>query len=109
MPVRDAPEVTEMEATFAAGKVNVNWIAAGSLPAEEVRTRPKATVPLAAAVPDDSERESGPICPKEARVNSSMATAIIVAMEPGVIYRLIASTTLIVLVYQYLRYIGTRK
>jgi hypothetical protein len=56
----------------------------GSLPAGEVKTKLRATVPLAAAVPDDKARESEPACPREARAVSSEAIAKIDAIRPRV-------------------------
>jgi len=82
--VRDEPGAAEMAATLVGGNVNVNWIAAGSLPEGEVNARVKATVPLAAAVPDDKASESGPVCPKETRASSRVAIAKVDAMWPRV-------------------------
>jgi len=44
----------------------------------------RATLPFAAAVADESARESGPVCPKERRAESKEAIAKINAILPGV-------------------------
>jgi hypothetical protein len=82
--VRAAPAVTEMATTLAGGYVNVHSIADGSLPAGDVTARFRATLPFAAAVADERARESGPVCPKEARAEIREATARISAILPGV-------------------------
>jgi hypothetical protein len=50
-------------------------MAAGWLPAGDVRDKFRATLPLDAAVPDDRARESGPNCAKEARTDNREAIA----------------------------------
>jgi hypothetical protein len=47
----------------------------GSLPAGEFKARFRATPPIEAAAPDDKANESGPACPKEARVDNIEAIA----------------------------------
>jgi hypothetical protein len=61
----------------------------GSLPAGEVKTRFRTTLPLDEAVPEDRAKESGPACPKEARADSRDTTANIHTPFPGVEYLLI--------------------
>jgi hypothetical protein len=51
-------------------------MAAGALPAGEVRARFRAAAPFEAAAPDDRDRESGPACPKEARAAIAKISAI---------------------------------
>jgi hypothetical protein len=45
-------------------------MADGSLPAGEVNAKFRDTLPLAAAVPEERARASGPDCPKETRADS---------------------------------------
>ena len=59
-------------------------MADGSLPAGEVKARLRATLPFAAAVPDERAREVVPIAPKEARADSREAIAMIRAIWPCV-------------------------
>jgi len=63
--VAAVPAIAEMETTLLGGYVKVHWRAAGSLPAGDVRLRLREAVPLAAAVPDDSCRES--VCAEPGR------------------------------------------
>jgi len=74
------PEFTEMETTLAGGYVTVHSMADGSLPAGEVKVKLKATLPFEPAVPDERAKESGPVCPKEARADSREAIAAINAI-----------------------------
>lgn len=80
--VRAAPALAEIDTTLAAGYVSVHCKAAGSLPEGEVKTRPKDTLPLAPAVPDDSVIASGPV--PEAPKDTDEAAAKISAMRPRV-------------------------
>jgi hypothetical protein len=59
-------------------------MADGSLPAGEVRAKFRATLPLAAAVPDERDRAVVPIAPKEARADSREAIATSRAIWPCV-------------------------
>lgn len=59
-------------------------MADGSLPAGEVKAKVKATLPFAAAVPDERAKEVVPIAPKEARADSREAIAMITAIWPCV-------------------------
>ena len=52
------------------------------MPAGELKTKLRATVPLAAAVPDDKTRES--VCAKETRAHIRKAIAKIDATHPRV-------------------------
>jgi len=63
--VAAVPAIAEMETTLLGGYVKVHCRAAGWLPAGDVRVRLRETVPLAAAVPDDSCRES--VCAEPGR------------------------------------------
>jgi hypothetical protein len=56
-------------------------MADGSLPAGEVKTKFRATLPFEAAAPDDRARESGPACPKDARADNREAIAAINAIR----------------------------
>jgi hypothetical protein len=69
-----------MDTTLAEGKVNVHSMADGWLPVGEVRAKFRATLPLGAAVPDERAKESGPVCPNEARADSRVAAAKIHAI-----------------------------
>jgi len=59
-------------------------MAEGWLPAGEVNVRFRATLPLAAAVPEERARVSGPAWPTDTRVERSEASAKINAIWPGV-------------------------
>jgi hypothetical protein len=52
------PATAEMETTLAAGYVSVHWRDAGSLPVGDARFTLRETLPFAAAVPEESVRES---------------------------------------------------
>ena len=76
--VADDPAVSEIAVTLPAGNVTVHCTAAGSLPAGDVKTRFKETVPFAAVVPEASANESD--CPKETwAINKTVKS---VAIQP---------------------------
>jgi len=56
-------------------------MADGSLPAGEVKDKFRATAPFRPTVPDDSVRESGPVCPKETRAATTANNAIWLRVE----------------------------
>src|SRR5580700_5199078 len=59
-------------------------MADGWLPEGEVNVRFRDTLPLAAAVPEERARASGPDCPKETRADSREEMAMISAIWPCV-------------------------
>jgi hypothetical protein len=87
--VAEGPAATEIEAMLAGGNVNINCKAAGSLPAGDVKVRPRDTVPFAAAVPEDKTNES--VCPKQtwAVTKTAKSDAIHPLFERHVIFMVI--------------------
>ncbi len=63
------------------------------MPAGEVRTKLKAAVPLAAAVPDDRAKEF--VCAKESDADNRKAIAKINAMAPreDIVIKILAKST----------------
>jgi hypothetical protein len=59
-------------------------MADGWLPAGEFKDKVRDTLPFVEAVPDDKARESGPVCPKEARADSREAIAKINTLCPRI-------------------------
>jgi hypothetical protein len=83
------PAVAVIAVTLLTGYVTVHSMAAGSLPAGDVRFRFRDTTPLDPALPDDKFKES--VCPKEACAATKKATvsrgAILFFINPFLINR----------------------